>query len=356
MIVFDSLPLYRLNEDIKAAKKILQRMHINPDNKDFKEIVDMLQRHPNYVAKFTEWFFVMRDSMEEIRIVYELLNTSSVKVNIYEKLPKQKGEQPLAIPREEERFRGREFERDMPKKSVTPYKFEHAEQLYDFLVNATLDKKVNQIIKRLPSRTREAVKDYKPLIELLRSTITDNPNLSPYIGSFFATSGGRDMYKNDPGLLVNDTEGYIEGITGDWNLAAKLDDMDTWKKDDDYVLIVVSPSMLVLECKTYEFSKAFGSKNWCISTQQSYFNSYADVFSRQYFILDFTKKPSDNRSLIGATISANGDIREAEYKNNSHDHSISGNVQSYLKELFDGVHPNGETFDRSKIRSDQLPK
>lgn len=357
MIVSDSLPLFRLNEDIKAAKKILQRMHIDPENKDFKEIVNMLQRHPNYVAKFTEWFFEKRDSMEELRAVYNLLDNTSIKVDIYEKLPKDKSA-PQPPPEEEfDAMRGpRGMGRDPRKKQGPPNRFEHAEQLYDFLVNAALDKKVIQIIKRLPSRTRSAVIDYEPLLELLRSTITNNPKLAPYIGSYFATSGGRNMYKNDPSLLVNDTEGYIEGLTSDWNLAAKLDEMDSWKKDVDYVLVVASPSMIVLECKTYAFSSAFGSQNWCISTQQSYFNSYADVFSRQYFILDFTKKPSDNRSLIGATIGADGAIREAEYKNNSHSHSISGNVNSYLEELFDGVQPNGETFDRSKIRSDQLPK
>ena len=363
MIVSDSLPLFILNEDIKAAKNILKKMHIPPDNKEFKEIVDMLQRHPNYVQKFTEWFFIKRDSMEELRSVYDLLATTSVKVNIYEKLPKPKEgqQQPerQGFPGMPERERGMpdaEGRFAKPKKQVVPYKFEHAEQLYDYLVNAALDKKVTQVIKRLPSRTREAVASFQPLIELLRSTLTDKPNLAPYIGSYFATSGGRNMYKDSPQLLVDDTEGYIDGITGDWNLAAKLDDMDKWKKDKDYQLIVASPSMLVLECKTYEFSKAFGSQNWCISTQQSYFNSYADVFSRQYFVLDFTKKPSDNASLIGATIGADGAIREAEYKNNSHSHNKYGSVNNYLEELFDGVVPNGEKFDRSKIRSDQLPK
>lgn len=63
--------------------------------------------------------------------------------------------------------------------------------------------------------------------------------------------------------------------------------------------------LLLLNIKTYKASSVLGSKNWCISTSNYYFNMYVKNKGNnniQLFAYDF-KKPSNNKlSLIGFTV------------------------------------------------------
>jgi hypothetical protein len=81
----------------------------------------------------------------------------------------------------------------------------------------------------------------------------------------------------------------------------------------------IKSNVLMIEIPNYEISKELGSSSWCISTDERYFEQYTENYSRQYFIFDLNKEPSDEMSMIGATFDYNGKITNAH---NKYDHDI----------------------------------
>ena len=82
-------------------------------------------------------------------------------------------------------------------------------------------------------------------------------------------------------------------------------------------VIIANPELLMLKVNDFPTSHNIGSPHWCISTSQSYWNSYVNEFTQQYFIYDFTKDISDIKHMIGATISPNGKISHAHFADDS---------------------------------------
>lgn len=66
--------------------------------------------------------------------------------------------------------------------------------------------------------------------------------------------------------------------------------------------------VLVFPVKEYKDSKELGSPSWCIVRQESYFNTYTDYDKKQYFMYDFNKNEKDNNSLIGFTLTNEGEF------------------------------------------------
>lgn len=79
-------------------------------------------------------------------------------------------------------------------------------------------------------------------------------------------------------------------------------------------IISESDDILIIEIENYEQSKLLGSSSWCIVRDESYFNSYTEDGNKQYFIYDFSYESSDNNSMIGFTLDAEGEHYAAHYK------------------------------------------
>ena len=83
----------------------------------------------------------------------------------------------------------------------------------------------------------------------------------------------------------------------------------------DVEVIIETPDLLMVRVNNFKSSHIIGSSHWCISQSSSYWSSYVNEFTQQYFIYDFTKDISDIKHMIGATISPSGKITHAHFAN-----------------------------------------
>lgn len=94
-------------------------------------------------------------------------------------------------------------------------------------------------------------------------------------------------------------------------------------------------NLVILKIETFEQSKLLGSSSWCISRDASYFDSYA-TDNEQYFIYDFSKESTDIASMIGLTISPDGEHVASHYKND--DEAEPRDIGEYIDLVNDLIH------------------
>jgi hypothetical protein len=262
---------YKLFEDVNRSKKILKDLGIPEDieNKDYqayKKLRELLKNNNGYVGAFTKWMFKDREKFEQIEEVYKMLTEIQIDRHIDS--------------------------------------FEKLEDLYDYLQNFEINQKTNQVIKALPSRTRQLVNNE------LKNLISLNTEYSKSVKDFYSKKGGR--YK-DIQSLINDTKDYINNLKGDFNLESikkKLEGLNV-------IITAESEELLLIQVLDYDASCKIGSKSWCIVTSESYWRNYVNEFTNQYFVYDFTKDISDKRHMIGFTVSPGDKISNAHWADDS---------------------------------------
>jgi len=263
---------YKLFENIAKARKILDEIRTDENNPKFIELKKLLSKNPGYLGSFTKWYLQDNESMSKIEEVYKLLLNTNI---------------------------------DKPIDT-----FDKLEDLYDYIQSYEINKKVNQVINSLPSGTRNMISDNKKLFDELKNTISLNIEYAKLIKDLYSKKGGR--YK-EPVSLVKDTKDYIKNLKGGFN-------SDTIKKKLEGLnieIVVDTPEILMIKVNDYSASCKIGSKHWCISTSQSYWNNYVNEFTNQYFIFDFTKDISDKKHMIGTTISPSGKITSAHWSDDT---------------------------------------
>jgi hypothetical protein len=260
-----------LNENMDQARSALKRVHIPELDPRFQELKQMLldDNKIGYIGKFTKWLFEDHESWEKITEIYDMLKAHPTKVppiNTFKKL----------------------------------------EDLFDFLQGSAIDTKLNQVINAIPSNARKNVSDkLKKLIEL-------NIKYANAIKDFYSKKGGKFNNSQD---LYNDTVALIENLSGKFNLETILKKIKDTKSKVEILLAL--PDILVIRPLDYHASNELGSKSWCISYSQNYWDSYADAFSTQYFIFDFSKSIDDKKSMIGITVNPDGSYKAAHFKDDS---------------------------------------
>lgn len=90
--------------------------------------------------------------------------------------------------------------------------------------------------------------------------------------------------------------------------------------------------VLVFPVKEYKDSKELGSPSWCIVRQESYFDTYTDYDKKQYFMYDFNKNEKDNDSLIGFTLTYDGDFHTQHLRNDDY-LSVDDNLQNIADKI-----------------------
>lgn len=268
---------YKLFENLQKAKKILLDNNKSETYPDFLKLKELLSRNLGYLGQFTKWLIVDNTDINELEEIYKELQ----KINI-----------------------------DRPIES-----FQKSEDLYDYLQSYDITRKTNQVINAIPSKARTLVTDK------LRKLISLNIDIAPLIKDFYSKKGGKFKTSSN---LYDDTYGLIENIKGDFNLESikkKAEGLNT-------EIVLESPDLLILAVYDYKASCAIGSKSWCISTSNSYWNNYVNEFTTQYFLFDFTKPISDKSHMIGVTVSPSGNFYAAHYADDSpvKDYTIFDNL------------------------------
>jgi hypothetical protein len=289
----DYIEDYKLNENLDKAKKLLSELNIPQTDPRFVKLRELLKNNLGYMGQFTKWYIKDHEEWGKIEDTFKELKNVRI---------------------------------DKPIES-----FEKLEQLYDYIQQFEINKKVNQIINTLPSHTRENASP--ELVELLKLNI----EWEDAIKSFYRNKGGRynknsnwwklpSEFKSYKEWLVDVTKTLIKNLKGGFNLESIKEKMEKGglkvKPLDsdvpgtyDVEIIIETPDLLMVRVNNFKASAKIGSSHWCISQSQSYWNSYVTEFTQQYFIYDFTKDISDIKHMIGATISPSNKITAAHFAN-----------------------------------------
>jgi len=278
---------YHIFENIHQAKKYLKDNNIPETDPKFLELKDILKNNLGYMGPFTKW-------------VYNDNVTSGTTVDTLKKLKSINN-------------------LDKPIDS-----FEKMEDLYDYLLEFDLNRKAGQVIKALPSISRENATPE------LKTLISNNLEYSDILKKYFREVGGRynperrhehrvekpPEFETYSEWLYKDVLNYINNLKGGFT-------PDSIKKKCEGVnadVIVDKPNVMLVRVHDFEASRKIGTPGWCICQTQSWWNSYVDDFTTQYFVYDFTKDVGDPKHLIGVTIApgsnGEGKIKEAQWSNN----------------------------------------
>lgn len=268
---------YNIFENLQKAKKYLRDNNIPESDTRFKQLREIFKDNLGYIGPFTVWMYKDRENLDKIEDVYKKLKSVQ------------------------------NLDRQIDS-------FEKMEDLYDYLQDFEINRKVNQVIKSLPSRTRELVNDeLRNLIKLNAEEKTINA-----LKDFYSKKGGR--YK-DIESLIKDTKDYINNLKGDFNSESIKKKIKENNLDVD--IVIDTPELLMIRVNDYGASCKIGSKHWCISTSESMWNHYKTDFTQQYFVYDFTKDISDKRHMIGTTISPGGKISSAHWADDTYISDLS---------------------------------
>lgn len=88
-------------------------------------------------------------------------------------------------------------------------------------------------------------------------------------------------------------------------------------KENNAKIIFNKDNKIIVHIDNYNQSKNLGSNSWCISRNESYFNSYTSDGKNQYFIFDLSKPSRDNMSLIGITLNKDRELHTSHSKDDT---------------------------------------
>lgn len=274
-----------LNENMQQARAILRKANVSEEDPRFQQLKQMLldDNAIGYIGKFTKWIIKDRETWDKLIEVYELVKNHPTKVPAIDT-------------------------------------FEKLEDLFDFLQGSKISNKVNKAMKAIEKRLIYfKISDTTTLEKLLEL----NVKYIDQIVDFYNKKGRK--FKNYSDLL-KETESLIKNLAGSFNLETMKKKIKDKKLNVRFV--IERPDLLVVIPEDYTASHALGSSSWCISYSKNYWDSYADIFSNQYFIYDFTKQLSDKKSMIGATINPDSSFKASHFK----DDSVAS--REYLENLF----------------------
>jgi hypothetical protein len=252
---------YNLNENLDKGKSILKGLKIPETNDDFLKLRKLLSRNTGYIGKFTEWLFVNKIPYNRLEDLYKTIKQNSL------------------------------------SKPIDQYK--NPEQIIDEIVRSNADTSVNQIIKAIPSRTREEIKEgdeegWKKFLAFLKV----NANNKDKIIDFLSKKGGRYGDYDDYDVIdtmIDDIKKFL-----DFPSYEKIS-ADSKKKDKDIGFIFENDKYLIISTN-YDGIKKYGSSYWCITEDESTFDDYNDE-GIQLIVYFKDKNPFDEKSIMGISLS-----------------------------------------------------
>lgn len=224
--------------------------------------------------------------------------------------------------------------------SKNEHHFTTYEKLDDAMSKIIRTHKVKQYIHSIASNKYAHLYNentYKVAGELYDLKLPDN-SLQDYIGKKLAAFKTPEQFNAALGSFVDSFNSFTAEAT--------------LKKAATFGVNVISEkdNIVILRIEDYEQSYTMGSTSWCISRDEAYFKSYADD-REQYFIYDFSKRSTDNTSMIGVTLETNGDYNIAHYKDDSDCYENEESLISYLQEAVSEFKHNAKHQSKSTIKS-----
>ena len=138
---------HELFENLEKAKKMMADLKLPLTDPKFLQLKELLKNNLGYMGPFTKWYIEDREDWVKIDDTFKLLKNIKI---------------------------------DRPIES-----FKKLEDLYDYIQQFEINKKVNQIISALPSYSQENVS------EGLRNLLKLNIEWEDHIKNFYHNKGGR---------------------------------------------------------------------------------------------------------------------------------------------------------------------
>lgn len=142
-----------------------------------------------------------------------------------------------------------------------------------------------------------------PYFENLYNENFSEQDLQKYIGKKLAS------IKTDDDLITM-LKNTVKVMNG-FNLEAVLEKLEKLNINP----LINENGILTFEVPTYSSCVSLGSPSWCIVRDEHYFDDYLSNEERQYICYDFNKDSTDIESMIGFTLTKDGFVRAAHYKN-----------------------------------------
>lgn len=285
---------------------------------DVVELRKILIKNMGYFDKMSEWVFSGKSTITEIRDIVDLLQI--VKIN----------------------------------KSISSFK--NSEQLYDHICEVRNKRKLNQIVKSIPSNSRKNVSSR------IESIIYNNIDKEDLFKDFFSKKGGTcktedDLYQNIS-EIINTSEGgsaYKDVLS---RISSRINFLNRKSVLQQILGFIINPvkwtnllfgnykfdfkkhgkivykdgETIIVEVSSFILSVAIGSRHWCISNRKTYWDNYVGNEDKtiQYFIYQTKFDSSNKESMIGTTVRKGGIKRATHFRN---DDSCIGDV--YLSKYSD---------------------
>lgn len=291
---------FRLNKQLifenkKQALNILRKNNISKNNKDFLQLIDILQdkfKGLNYLGQLTNYRFIQNVSLDEINDLIRWLDENN-------------GSKLL-------------------KKPFMQYR--SFEELKDEIVNIDLLRKVKLVTRELPREQKsyydDATQQERDLFDGWSVKMFDIKYKKPFFDKISA--------QHSMQALLDYIEGFVRQNTNIKTFQEKIqeiqetDGADIYKVDEEIGIIAA-------RIENFNASKRLGSSQWCISTGIGSWSNYVyDKQAHQYFVWNYSKSLADPLHFIGVTVTVGTKISDIHDVN---DKSLSGNIPDFIQEL-----------------------
>lgn len=260
----------------------------------FKNLIEYtLRKKPNYVKKINKLLETDNYDIEKVNImITTFLNNENIlknkNFNLMEELT--------------DMLKSKELLRD-----INGYTLNRAEIIDDKMNKIVLEYKVDQLANSILSKKYQHLynSENKIYFKELYDLNVNKTVLQDNIGKKLASYETPEKLGKAILLLINSINNFdIESVK------SKAEVLNS-------KICIETEDSLVIRINDFNASKNLGISSWCISREQSYFDSYSSGKS-QYFYFDFTKDSKSNLSMIGFTIKKDGEQYTAHQKDDEY--------------------------------------
>lgn len=176
----------------------------------------------------------------------------------------------------------------------------------DDAINALVQKhKIEKFAKSILSGKYMDLLNEKtfPYFETLYNEDFSTKDLQNYIGKKLAAIHTEEDF-------INMLKKTVSGMNG-FDIDTIMDKLSLYKIEP----ILHEDGILTFEVDNYKKCTQFGPAAWCIVREEHYYTDYTENGEKQYIAYNFNKDINDIESVIGFTLTTNGSLKAAHFKN-----------------------------------------
>lgn len=215
------------------------------------------------------------------------------------------------------------------------HEFTYIEELSDYIRDTQNKRKLNQIIKSIPSKSRRNVSTR------IKELIYSNIEREDEIRGFLSKKGGScktedELYQRISEVinLSGQNTSYkavirrikvrllILKVLGIINLLSWIRN-GSRNRIKHGEIVYKDGKNIILKVNTYTLSRLLGSPHWCISTSKYYWDMYVpkDGVNNQYFI--FQTEHKDKKSMVGVTVTPGDTNKHIHFRDDTKCNDVS---------------------------------